>query len=406
MKNSTFVFLWATVSLLPFIGFGALTLFDVATVVLFVKMNKSFRLRRNEALFFIAFVFAASLNIATSYNMLASSINALQWVFLIFAISVFGRMVGEQKLSNVFWRGLQVSAFLATLIVSLDLFSGAILRVGGRYVFTYSSPQPLAFLFLIVALVNFLGLLSATKFNMRFRDFIVFNFLLLITAASLWVLVASASRTGLVGFAIGGFIAIIFRLIRRETFKGVTFWSVLTGVLVSTTLVYFGSALAALISNTDITLKLLERVSGTLNSDPNLNAGRLDILGFFAESVSIREFALGTGLDSYTAKFSEAKKPHNVPLLIFAEGGVFFWSLAMTLLLKWLLATIKVAKFKNAPKPDFLQVAPFVLACGTFTIMAFNTAVIQRHLWVGAILGIALLHELNAQRLGAVRTLK
>lgn len=394
-KSTKFlVLLWGLTAFFPFIGIGSATIFDLATLLLSFNLIVYFRLSNSEKLVLFFVVLAGAINIIFSHDVMSSIFNFLQWVLLIFMIEKLAPLVGKQRLAETFWRGLQISAALVTLVVAADLFSGNITRIGGRYVFIYSSPQPLAFLFLIVSLVNFTGLVSAFRISVGFKGFVGFIILAVVTGLSFWVVAASASRTGLLGLAVGVTLIVGFKFFRRNgAAERTTIWGVLLIILTLFGGLYFGASFVNLVTNTDITVKVSERLSGTMSGQAGLVAGRINILQFFLQNFSFGDMLVGTGLDAYTAKYSEMRKPHNVFVLLLAEGGIMFWSICMFFIVRWLTMPFRLLSRRSIQRKEIYVVGTLAMAVGMLIIMLFNTAVIQRHLWVGIMLSFALWHQ-------------
>jgi hypothetical protein len=389
-----FVFLCGLTAFLPFVGIGAATVFDLSIMLLSFNLIVNFNFSRVEKIVIFLVALSGAINVTFSHDVMASVFNFLQWIFLIFAIEKVAPLIGQKQLTETFWRGLQVSAILASLIVAADLFSGNITRIGGRYVFIYTSPQPLAFLFLIVSLINFTSLVTAFRLSVGFKGFVGFMAFLGATGLSLAVVAASASRTGLLGLAVGVTLILGFKLFRRGVSTGrVTIWGILMVLLTFSGILLFGVALIDAAVNTDISMKVVERFSGTLAGQSNLVDGRINILQFFLQNFSFGDLLVGTGLDAYTAEYSEAKKPHNVFVLLLAEGGIMFWAIGVFFIVRWLIMPIRLLSRRSQRRKDIFVAGILAMALAVLIIMLFNTAVIQRHLWVGIMLSFALLHQ-------------
>lgn len=391
--SGVFVYFWGLTAFFPFIGFGAATLFDAASVLVFFIFIRDFRLNRNDSLLLAIIIFVNVINCSMSHDGLATFGNMLQWWLLIFIIEKMTQVVGDRRLTIIFWRGLQASAVLVSIIVSADLMSGDISRMGGRYIFVFQSPQPLAFLFLMVSLVNIISLVSSFRVSATFRDFLIFFVFAFSSGLSLWVVAASASRTGLLGLIIGCGLVLGFRIVRGGQVAKPSVWGVAVTLLTVLGIFYGGGYIKDSVINTEIAAKVSERVEGSFEGDAGLVQGRIDLMHYAYDNFTALDLIFGTGLDAYTAKYSETKKPHNGFVLLLVEGGVGFWMIGMFFLTRWLLIPVRQLVRRARQGDPFFVIAPLALMAAMFVVMSFNTALIQRHLWVGVMLGAMLLRE-------------
>lgn len=336
-----------------------------------------------------------------TYDAAAALQQVLQWAYILFiAIPVVYSICRTEIGAKSLMYGVIIGGGCLVCWSIIDVYSGNAQYVGGRYAGFMNSPQPTSFIISCLFCFFLSFALFERKKSFRFlASFMVIGSIIIVSYA--------ASRTGLIALAICTvLITALYLRFNSKSLKSI-------GRYILTLLLLIGVTVWAsdhpLFSDfvAGSTEKLSERIEHSFEEGSSLIQARVDLFGKGIDSIGVRAVVLGYGLENYVNYGEGSKKPHNVIILYFLEGGIIFVICLVGLMLLYFKhAYLSLKLLKAMPSNQQWMVVACVSSFLIVLIIGlFNTSIILRFYWLGFAILLGLADRWSLTRLADQRSI-
>jgi len=396
-----FVGFFAPLQSIRLSGFN-FTLFDLLIIFSFFYelLRGRVRLVKSKGYWLASFMIAipALLGAVFSLDGRAAVIQVFQWLFILYVvIPTLYSICFSHRGRKALLLGIIFGGALVSLYSAIDIYRGGGQYLGGRYAGFMGSPQPTSFV-MAVLIAYFLSVslflpVKSSLFGSFLRGVSIVGGTL-----SVLVIFYAASRTGVLAVGLVAVLAATALILTRHKRAALRIGK---GRYIAVGLVTLMTLLAIPFSDNrggvndfiaGSTAKLVERISASSDADSRLIKGRVELLEDGLETVSIRSFVIGYGLDNYIYHADMEKKPHNVIFLYFLEGGVFFLAgllIIAALFFLYSYKAISVAR-SSLPLERSLIIASVLSFSVVMVVGLFNTSATIRLYWISFAMLMAL----------------
>lgn len=383
------LFFCALFAPLPILRLGDvnLTYFDLAVGALFSFQVIRFRSLPRLGMFYWAGATLIVAGASTAFFALEPEevlLQVAQWAYIIFVVVPTICRAGRDP-GNTYMMVLGAALAGALLAVHglWEYSTGRGAYVGGRYTGLLGDPQILAFM--VSSVIAYVLVLPAV-FG---RSGVVSRLVVTVFAAGLtallaWLLLLSASRTGMIATALAmlTLLLLVHRGSDRSSRSGflMRFTSIGLRVAALAGVLYLVIAFAA-----EQTLEVVQsRVESSFDASSSTMTGRTQVYDEVYQLMDVPMVIHGVGLENYPMHSRYDTRPHNFVILFLAEGGIIFMAAFVAML------TIPIRELVMARRRWRLikyqqryVVAAAAAGFIAFIVIAmFNTQSIGRMYWV------------------------